>query len=181
MDIKFVQGLGETLDDIFGSSSYNTRSGADKGFSKLEFSAVRNQLVSDRFMLILRLRGQYSDDTLLSSQNFYIGGPASIKGYLLSQYGGDSGYALSGEVRFMPLERKDRLQLALFAETGQVFLNKTSIGQYKDKTLTGAGFGIRSRLWWGIDLTADLAFPLDPEVDGDDREYNFYIQLIKTF
>ncbi|WP_457621630.1 ShlB/FhaC/HecB family hemolysin secretion/activation protein [Persephonella sp.] len=181
LDIKLVQGLGEMLDDILGNSSYNTRNGADKTFSKVELSAVRNQIISDRVMIIFKFRGQYSGDTLLSSQNFYIGGPASIKGYLLSQYGGDSGYALSGELRYMPLNKRERLQLALFIESGQVFLNKTAIGQYKDKTLTGAGFGIRSRLWWDISLTADLAFPIDPEIDGDDREYNAFLQIIKTF
>ncbi len=181
LEIKIVQGLGEALDDVLGSSSYNTRSDPDKTFTKVEASAVKSKMMTDFLMIILKLKGQYSDDTLLSSQNFYIGGPASIRGYLLSQFSGDSGYSISGEMRIVPFDNKELFQFAIFGEIGQVFLNKTAIGQYKDKTLTGAGFGIRSKIIWDINITADLAFPIDPEVDGDDREYNFYCQIIKTF
>ncbi|WP_457624683.1 ShlB/FhaC/HecB family hemolysin secretion/activation protein [Persephonella sp.] len=180
-EFNVVQGLGEILDSFLGTSSYTTRAAAEKGFTKYTLDVVYNQVPVDRLMVIFRFKGQYSPDILLSSQNFYIGGPASIRGFLLTQYGGDSGYAVTAEGRIMPLEDMEKLQLAVFLDTGQVFLNSTAIGQSKNKTLTGGGFGVRARLPWDINLTADLAFPIEPEMDGTDREYNFYCQIVKSF
>lgn len=181
--IEFIitQGLGKSLDGILGESSFTTRAGASGDFTKFNLNFIRYQKITDSLFVLFDLKSQYSKNKLVASQNFYIGGPASIRGYLLSQYGGDSGYSISTELRWSPLKDKEKLQFISFLETGWVFLNSKYIGQNRDKSLTGAGFGIRLKLPWKINLSADLAFPISPEVDGDDRESNFYCQLVKFF
>ena len=177
-EFTITQGLGS----LFGSveEEYASRYDASDTFTKFNFTFMRVQRFSEKIFGLLRLKAQYSWDILYSSQNFYIGGPISVRGFLRTQYGGDSGFFLSSELRWAPFERRNLLQFLIFLDTGTVFLNHPYKGQEKQRTLTGGGLGLRANLPYDFHISLDTAFPLSPGSDNG-RDVNFYIKITKKF
>jgi len=177
---SITQGLG-TLFGGMSKSQYSSRYNASNTFTKFNFSFIRVQRLSNNFFLLLKFNSQYSDDILYSSQNFYIGGPISLRGFMLTQYGGDSGYSFSSEIRWAPFKHKDLFQLLGFWDTGTVFLNHPYKGQERQRSLTGAGFGIRLNLPLDFSFLMDVGYPIHPDTDGKERHVNVYIKITKQF
>lgn len=92
----------------------------DGGFSKLGFSAVRQQRLGARHALRLRLGGQFAADNLDSAEKFYIGGASAVRAYSSSDGSGAEGLLAS-------LELSSRLPWglapAVFYDWGQVRVN----------------------------------------------------------
>ncbi|SMP07417.1 Hemolysin activation/secretion protein [Desulfurobacterium pacificum] len=180
MEFSVTQGLGATFgsgDNEAEASRYN----ASTKFTKFNLGLTRVQRLTESVFGVLKFKGQYSKSILMSSQDFYIGGPASIRGFLLTQYGGDSGYSLSGELRWAPTPDRQSLQFLCFFDTGKVFLNHPYSGQEKKRALTGAGFGMRLNLPGDFRIKADVGYPIHPKLDGGVRHLNTYVQITKEF
>lgn len=177
-EFTITQGLGSLLGDV--EEEYASRYEASDTFTKFNFAFARVQRFSEKFWGLLKLKAQYSWDILYSSQNFYIGGPVSVRGFLLTQYGGDSGLSLSSELRWAPLKRRDFLQFLAFLDTGTVFLNHPYKGQKRQRCLTGGGLGLRANLPYDFHVSLDTACPLSPNSDKG-RDVNFYVKITKKF
>lgn len=141
--------------------SFTSNPFAPANFTLGNFVAARIQKLNEFFSLKLAATGQLSSSTLLTSQKFYIGGPAFGRGYYSGDLSGDNGIAGSAELRF-EYRFNDEIfkgyQLYGFYDRGMVW---DRLGDADRFSMSSAGGGVR--LYFAGQLYADLAIaaPLD--------------------
>jgi hemolysin activation/secretion protein len=113
---------------------------------------------------------------LTATEEFYIGGADSVRGYPPGEFLGDDGYSVSTELRVSPLLNQEILQLALFVDHGAVSIKDPPPGIKKNQQLTGAGFGFRSNLPYNINGRLDVGFPVEPAKASSGGRPTLYIQ-----
>lgn len=162
------QGLGEVLGGMDNNDYYSSRAyaKADNGFTKTVLGVMRLQNFTPSLYGILNFTGQYSVDPLVSGEQMYTGGANTVRGQPQSCYSGDSGILINAELRYSVLPEASLLQLAAFFDHGQTYIQKPIIGQKQWSSLSGAGVGLRSNIYEGLDLRLDIAVPVGPR-EGD--------------
>jgi hemolysin activation/secretion protein len=171
-------GLGEFLGGMENNSVLASRYLADNQFTKLAFEFTRLQRLTDRIFLIGRVAGQYSFDSLVSGEQWSIGGADSVRGHQQSAYLGDSGFTASLEARYSLLPNNNRYQLAGFIDHGQTYIKTPAIGQEDSQNISGAGVGIRATPIDNLPIRLDVGVPIG-EKTGDSvylyfqASYNF--------
>lgn len=169
------------LSDNFGGTGENdlnaSRDNTDGNFMYYGVAAARLQRLPHSMYLINRADGQWSQDNLLSLEQFRAGGAFSVRGYPESDYSGDHGYHLSTElhipasfipddwtVPFTKHKYKDTLQLVTFLDFARAYIREKRIDTTESsKSLMGTGFGIRLNLDENLAFQVDLGWPI-----GDD-------------
>lgn len=145
--------------------------GGDRSFFKYNGDIVRSLNLPGESMVLLRASGQVSANNLLSSsEQFQIGGVATVRGFYEGLLIGDDGYFVSAEAN-LPLFPRDasifdiRLRQtvkgAVFIDHGGAFPYKGA-GQAIDHNdyLTSAGIGFLLNFTKNFSGRIDVAFPL---------------------
>jgi hemolysin activation/secretion protein len=138
-----------------GSNGYafdNKRYQAPPGFSLLRAGVTREQDLPADLQLWGSLQGQISNDPLVSSEQFGLGGVDSVRGYLEAEALGDYGLTLQSEFRSPDIHKYVRgpvrsWRFHLFADTGVVNLREATPGQRTTNGLSSVGVGTRVNLW----------------------------------
>lgn len=146
--------------------------------------AQRVQVLGTDNLLIAQLDLQLTPDSLLSSQQFVIGGGQSLRGFRQNARSGDNGVRFSLEDR-IALQRNEAglpiLQLAPFFDLGAVWNDSRNPNEIdNERFLAGAGVGLLWQPVAGLNIRLDYAFPL---VDLSDRGQNaqdeaFYFSVV---
>ena len=165
-------GLGEVLGGMDNESIMSSRASAeaDNRFTKFTFDIARLQQVTPRFLVIPRIAGQFSLDSLVSSEQWGIGGFNSVVGHAPSTYSGDHGFTVSLEGRYSLFKDSDRYQATARLDHGQVWLKQTLVDQDDHQDLTGAAIGLLARPIDSVDLRLDVGVPV-----GDKTEDGSYV------
>ncbi|NEP76560.1 ShlB/FhaC/HecB family hemolysin secretion/activation protein, partial [Okeania sp. SIO2G5] len=123
-------------------------------------------------LLIFQLDAQLTDNALLSSEQFVIGGGQSLRGYRQNARAGDSGIRFSVEDR-ITLGRNEAgaatFQLIPFFDMGTVWNDDDNAGLMDQRFLAGLGLGIFWEMMPKVNVRLDFGIPL---VDLDDRGFN---------
>lgn len=136
---------------------------ADDSFTKLNFDALRIQNLGPSFFGVLRGSGQIGFDSLYSMEQYALGGISTVRGFTQAELLGDSGYAVSAELRWSPIrDNPEIFQVVTFIDHGGVSIRDQFPGELPVDSLTGAGFGFRSSLTDNTHLTLDVGFPISP-------------------
>jgi hemolysin activation/secretion protein len=156
LQASWTQGLGgmETGDPLA------SRLGASSNFTKFNLDLARVQTIDTGLYAIARGTAQFAWSPLYTAEQFALGGPDTVRGYPQASYLGDTGYVLSAELRWSPLEDPEVLQFAAFIDQGGVTRRNALPGEIGSVSLTGAGIGLRSNLSPETSLRLDLGFPL---------------------
>ena len=130
----------------------NKRYLAPPGFSILRAGVTREQDLPYDLQLWGSLQGQMSNDPLVSSEQFGLGGVDSVRGYLEAETLGDYGATLQTEFRGPDLHKYVRgpvttWRFHLFADTGVINLRNATLGQRSTSGLSSVGVGTRVNLW----------------------------------
>jgi hemolysin activation/secretion protein len=164
------------------------RAGArtDGGYRKWNLSFVRLQSLTGRISAYVSFQGQKAGKNLDSSEKLILGGINGVRAYPQGEAAGDSGYLVSGELRYtfslgaMP----GSFQLLGFVDSGQVRLNEAPFaGGPNHRRLSGGGIGLS---WTRAD---DFALRLaiaqrignSRATAGGDTETRGWLQAIKFF
>lgn len=158
--------------DIFDATE-NTGSIPDGQFFSWLAQVTRFQELGNDFRLIVRSGLQLTPDPLLSSQQFFIGGASTLRGYPPNSRRGDNGLFLAVEGR-VPLFRNSRntpiFQLVPFAELGYVWNDPANPNPLPEPNfLSDVGVGFLFQPNENLVLELDLALPFN---DLDDRRDN---------
>ena len=161
--VQMTQGLGTLLGGNKDGDSESSRVGSGNEFTKwnVEVFHVRD-LGHNRFFLG-RFSGQVSLSPLTVSEQFGLGGPDSVRGYLQSDFLGDNGFSFSSELRqliFTSSKKKLNVQAAAFFDHGDASVLHPQQGELHSHSFTGVGGGLRASLGRTTSLRADLGFPL---------------------
>ncbi|MEY8875029.1 MAG: ShlB/FhaC/HecB family hemolysin secretion/activation protein [Leptothrix sp. (in: b-proteobacteria)] len=171
-------GLVQGSIDLTGSpneAAVAASTRAAGSFSKLRYSASRQQVLSNDVSLYASLSGQLASKNLDSSEKFYLGGANGVRAYPASEGGGSEG-------RLLTIEARTRLPRNL-SLTG--FFDWGSVRQNKDNNIAGASAnnsyslkGVGLSLGWtssfGVSAKASLAQRLghnpNPTASGLDQD-----------
>ncbi|VEA61575.1 Heme/hemopexin transporter protein huxB precursor [Serratia plymuthica] len=149
-------------------------------FSKMTFSALRLQNLSDRFQLYAQLSGQWAPGNLDSSEKFSIGGPYGVRAFAPGSGNGDQGWQSSLELRYSLMPG---WQLSTFVDQGQARINKQPWTTEKNTVHMAAAGG--SLAWGGehhqVSLTAALPLARSGADHSTEKSPRIWIQAARYF
>jgi hemolysin activation/secretion protein len=143
-----------------------TRAGANPEYTILRFGTSYIHAFANEWQGRAALSGQYSADKLVPGEQFGIGGPDSVRGYLLREATNDHGYAVQLEgytpnlAARVGLPDQWRARLVGFYDFGQVKRNDPLAGEQNGKYLASTGVGMRLAYGKTVSLRLDLAHVL---------------------
>ncbi len=151
-DVNISAELGVPAIGSNANQFDNKRYAAPSGFSILRAGVTREQDLPYDLQLWGSLQGQITNDPLVSSEQFGLGGVDSIRGYLEAETLGDYGLTLQTEFRGPDLHKYVRgpvrsWRFHLFADTGVINLRDATVGQRSSNGLSSVGVGTRVNLW----------------------------------
>lgn len=183
-----------SLDDydpaILGGAS---RLGASGEFDKISLEIQRLQRLTQSTSILLRLDGQYSDDPLVSLEQFSLGGPDSVRAYSVSEVLAERGGVASLELilgapgiarhpAFGSYTWGQLLQLSLFVDYAKGWLNPPLLSvRERSVELSGAGGALQFSVPGHVFARLEVATPLSNRPVGNDRDPQFYFRLGASF
>lgn len=186
---KIMQGL-EKVD------TRSSRTGAGGKFVKDTINILRLQRLPFSSTLFLKSQTQFSPYILPAAEQFQVGGIANVRGYPPAEFVGDKGCSATAELSmplfFVPKAIKDlkvpfskgrlydTFRIVTFYDWGYVRLHRPLAGEEKERTIRGAGCGIRINLPENFSARVDFAWPLDKKPsDGDN--FRTWFEVSKEF
>lgn len=155
-------------------------------FDKLSFNALRLQRLGGPFSLYAGVNGQVASKNLDVSEKMSLGGMNGVRAYPEGEAYADEGYLATLELRMdlppLPASVPGRMQLAVFADSGTVRLNKEPWAPGDNRrTLSGAGVGLNWADPGNFLVRTYYARKLGGEdaTSAPDRSGRFWIQLVK--
>ena len=157
-------------------------------FTKLGFSAMRLQSVTDSVSLYAGINGQVGSKNLDSSEKMQLGGMNGVRAYPEGEAYADQGYLLTLEARMqlpkLSEQMPGQLELVGFIDTGSVTLNKNpwTIGDNR-RTLSGAGIGLNWSAYNNFVVRTSYARKIGSgtATSAPDKSGRFWIQAVKYF
>jgi hemolysin activation/secretion protein len=179
---------------VLAANNYQTdiidQYGADTAghYVKLSLSLSRLQQITRSDALYFGFSGQTSSKNLDTSEQFYLGGPDSVRGYDVGVLSGSRGYLATIEYRHDATFQKipGIWQFSVFVDTGwvQQFKN-TFVPGPNTGQLSSAGFGVQWNGPYKLLLSASVAFPFGrtPEIlsANANTSVHCWVQLRKAF
>ncbi|WP_346355367.1 ShlB/FhaC/HecB family hemolysin secretion/activation protein [Azotosporobacter soli] len=151
-------------------------------YSKAIISLLRQKYINERLSYNFSFTGQLASKNLDSVEKLFLGGATGVRAYPQGEAGGDSGYLVTGELRWnMPTPN---FQLAAFIDSGQVTLNKAPLNNDANtRALTGGGLGVVFSRNNDYSIRADYAWKIssDKAVSDHDKNGRFWLRAIKYF
>lgn len=167
---------------LFGAGPENmahSRLGATPNFTKLQAGATLNYAATERLLLTLRTEGQYSPDSLYSSEEIAFGGTRFARGYNNSEISGDSGLGASIQASY----RFESEMFGGWSITPYTFLDhayawNTPVDQQGDARLfsTGIGVTLSNRRWLSLGLELDKPINRTP-LSQNDKDPRLFVSF----
>ena len=173
-------------DGWFGSDSDKdfaaSRVGADPDYYVSRFHASRLQRLFSRkgkWLLYLKLDGQWAADPLLSSEQMAIGGMNSVRGYEEREVLGDKGISATVELRTPIIDRgfmskslstlkpAESLQFIVYSDYGYVRRLDALVDEEDSVGMISVGVGVRLGLTEHLQVRFDYGVPLEATVDTE--------------
>lgn len=193
--LSYTHGFNDLLDSMgeYDPATGASRLGASGEFDKISLNLQRQQRLSQNTSLILRVDGQYSDDPLVSLEQFSLGGPNSVRAYAVAEALAEKGGVASLELicgapgfayrpAFGGYNWGQVLQVSLFADYAYGQLNEPLLASQDDSIeLSGAGAGLQLSVPSRVFARLDVATPLSSRPTGNDRDPQIYFRFGAAF
>lgn len=183
-DAELRQGM-----DILNASEIDGTDKLSRTDGRVDFTTItatieRELVVDDNISLLVKAGGQYAFNPLLAGEEFSIGGLTFGRGFDPSEFTGDSGVGVSGELRYRTPFDLDDIQVTVegygFGEWGRVW-NKGA-GKPQRETLISAGGGVRLFLPAQYVLGLELAFPVNQPLERtQSKSGRVFVNFSKRF
>lgn len=179
--MRLTQGFS-----LFGAGPENTahsRLGAQPNFTKLQAGATVNYAATERLLLTLRTEGQYSPDSLYSSEEIAFGGARFARGYNNSEISGDSGLGASIQASYrFESEMFGGWSITPYTFLDQSYVWNTSVDQQGDARLlsTGIGVTLSNRRWLSLGLELDKPINRTP-LSQNDKDPRLFVSFEVRF
>jgi hemolysin activation/secretion protein len=154
-------------------------------YAKYTLSLARLQTLSESNSLYVAVNGQAADKNLDSSEQFFLGGPSSVRAYDVGTIGGALGALVSAELRHnLGVSSYGTWQTNLFADSGvvRIYKNVFDAGD-NSATLSGVGIGLNWAAGNGWTAALGVAKPIGavPVLVGDAASSRVWLELHKAF
>jgi hemolysin activation/secretion protein len=158
----------------------------DGGFYKWTWNYTRLQKLTDPLSLFVTFYGQKAGKNLDSSEKMILGGPYGVRAYPQGEAPSDSGYVLTGELRyaFNVPALPGSWYVSAFVDTGQAKLNEVPFSAVpNNRRLSGGGLGANWAKADDFALKLAIAHRIGnaAATAGDDDHTRGWLQAIKYF
>lgn len=146
------------------------RAGARRGWDVLRYGASLLRGDEAGWRLLLAFDGQWSNEPLISGEQFGLGGPGSVRGFEDREISGDRGVQASLELTTPPLA--PGLHVLGFLEGGQLRRIQAQPGERSRETAAALGLGLRWQWGGSLGLELDYGYVVNgagTRERGDDR------------
>jgi hemolysin activation/secretion protein len=151
---------------VFGNTDSefeNKRFLAQASYVYVRGDISRTQVLPNGWSVYAMAGGQLADQPLVSSEQYAVGGMATVRGYLDAEVLGDNGLRGRLEVHTPSVTgtglRLDDFYLLAFLDGAEVRVLDPLPAQTASFHIASGGIGLRMRARGHIDLAADLAYP----------------------
>jgi len=169
-----------TRDEITDAQLSGERLTGDQRL-RLELDLQHLMPLAAGFQVLGRINGVYSPDPLVDTQQYSLGGPNSLRGFLPSEIRGDRGYFGSVTVRRPIAISSVRLTPRIFADSGTVFVVDAPVGVSEQESLTNVGVGLDLQ-YQRLNMKLDWSFPTDNHMASDgDNDHRLFGALSASF
>ncbi len=168
--VRNLQSGARNNDDDYAAVS--------NGFATASWDLLRLRADADYALpldwrLVARFSLQYAGESLISGEQFGVGGVASVRGLEEREFAGDDGWFLS--VAGRSPEFAPGLRGLVFLDHGQIRRERTVAGVKDSESASSVGIGVRWQMGPHFNLSLDLAHVLNgaTETDADDGKLHF--------
>jgi hemolysin activation/secretion protein len=141
--------------------------------ARLQIDASHWRPLWRQLSTLLRASAVLTPDPLIDTEQFRLGGTASVRAYPSSELAGDQGFFASGELQH-PVGMFPGLSGQLvkaFVDTGRVYRkNHNLLGVEASESLSGVGVGFQAVAFGRVTVDATLAYPLGQHESSDDDD-----------
>lgn len=163
--------LGTTfgMRGFFGNSEseFSARAyGASASWAVFRGDIQREQLVTRGYSIMVRVAGQMATGPLVNTEQFFIGGVDTVRGYLEAEALGDNAIALRVELRSPSFAKHvgsalDELNALVFFDAAEVRLIQPLPTTPGSTSLYSAGLGLRAKGPRNLAATLNLGVPFE--------------------
>ena len=163
------------------------RPGANASYSILRYGMNYVRQFQNEWQMRLGLNGQYTGDSLVSGEQFGLGGPDSVRGYPLRDVAGDRGYSGQAELYTPDLGTRMgmgddyKLRFLGFYDWGSVSYNNASPTTVRSDSIASAGVGLRLTYRKLLSLRLDFAQVLQETASRDSNSQRITGSLALVF
>lgn len=183
-----IPGFGATIH----ADESSARQGVEPTFFHMQASLFRSQRMPVDTQLDLKANVQFPTEKLSSSEELYLGGANTVRGYPEGDYLADSGYLVSFEYLiptfFIPESwqlphSKDplrkQIRVVTFLDEAYGRLRGPSSREVKSRHLLGLGAGLRIRLYRDLYARVEWGFAggAHPLTESNRHEFHFRLQF----
>ncbi len=174
--VSFVQNfpaMNDGTDDIFKQARFPA---GTAGYRLFRFGANYSRSFLGDWQARIRLDAQYTDDALVTGEQFAIGGADNVRGFNERYSSNDKGYRTNWEIyspdwaKHLGLE-SGRLRFLTFYDTGVTYRNHVQPGELSATSLDSVGFGLRFSYKSNFTLRLDVAHILHDGTQGPTSLY----------
>lgn len=158
--------------DLFGAKAdLPSREGGKLDYTKAEVSLQHMVSLTPVIGLQLSLSGQYSQDVLLASTEYSVGGSGCGRGYDSGEILGDKGICSAIDLTVALPVKQSSAQAYAFYDQGRIWNNKADeTGQIEKDKASSSGFGIKFSATNNLAINAFYAKPLDHIVSLEENK-----------
>ena len=190
-DLGLVSGIGGIFSQSDDSAFDAVRAGADSNYNYLKLRLNYVKQLPNFMVFESKLRGQWSADRLLSSEQLSVGGFHSVRGYNERELGEvDNGFIWGNELKFKPITfcedtpYQGQAQFLVFSDYavatghgGQI--TRADASSVNTAILWSAGLGVRLNLSDHLTIRADYGWQLRDA--GSDDNGRFHFGMVMSF
>lgn len=184
IDLIATQGL-DTLGATNDGGTNLSRANGKHTFLKANLTATRIQELWHLWSLRLSGTGQASNDPLLASEEFTVGGASFGRAYDSGEIAGDYGWAGVTELRYggrVDNEFITSYQAYTYIDYGKIRQHSSPFGEVSRDSLTSTGLGLRFNLKHDLSGYLEVNKPLNKKVASEaDQDSRLFFSLLKRF
>lgn len=136
-----------------------SRANAQQDWDVVRYNATYNLAIWHNWLLKLAWQGQWSNEPLISGEQFGLGGVNSVRGFEERAVTGDRGNQAT--IEFSRPVINNNLNLRVYTDLGHVKVIKPAAGQIDSQTLVSAGAGLAWRWKDNLSISIDYAHELN--------------------
>lgn len=138
----FSYNVGYTTNMNGDKTTYSSyRYGSDTHYNLWQTGFIYQYLTPSKWILSLRMNGQYTKNNLLTTEQLGAGGANSVRGFGERSISADNGYV--GSLEFYTPEFAKNQRFVLFTDFARLFNNHANSGEIDGDEIASSGIGYR--------------------------------------
>jgi len=156
-----------------------SRTGAKPNWDIARVGGSLEHRLPNNWLFRLNATGQYSNEPLISGEQFGVGGAKSVRGYEERELSGDSGYNLRLEL--WGQTGLKTLFLYGFFDHGRIFIKETQPDENDDHDISSLGLGLNWTGMKGLNLMAEMGHAFSSAVDTRVKDNRGHVNAVYSF